>query len=926
MYQVSKGFFRKLGLLLAVIMVVGTLFAAPGVNPAGAAVSPADSAIKFLHNEYTTNGLVNADDGVGSYALYVLIQAGVDVATWEYEGTSLDEAVIIAISDDISKAADPSKVPAKRLAQDLAAAVALGEDGLAGQLVQILQDRESSAGLDGSPYSDIPAYDLLGRAGKLSVADEVYAKECILAAQNTTAADLDFGSFGSSGENVFYPDFMTTAQAVRALQYLDPDGSDSEIQGAIGAALNWIKAQQQGDGSFLGSAWDDPVIDTAEVVVALDALGMDPETWDSGGNTAVDYMMNDALNDDGSFGTSKNVMDATWALSAYNLMDTQFYLSPPDTTLNIGNTIQFKAVWQNAEGSSDVTLDAVWSVAGDTIASIDSGGLVTALAAGETKVNAVYNGLTASAKVTVRSSSSGGGNDGTGITVGLAVAGRNNKLLYGPSSVSVDKSNKWGLTALGALDASGLAYETSSWSYGDLVYSIEGLSNSGMSGWMYTVNGSVPGVGADKYNINDKDKIIFYYSESMDQQPPRWDELGKQPAAGGDVSSAGLPEPVRDSDLNAAIKNAGAAGQVALAANDNGASMALSSDQISKILDAGVPLAVTIQGAQFILSPDCLKVKEMTADQTAMIKFAAQKLSSKDAQELAKPFTARLKLAGEIYELTIQVLDKDGTPRDIAHFPGCMVFLPVPAGLEEGAAASLKAYRYNEDSGQWEDMGGTYDPASRVVGFNVDHFSKYALLETVLRPVEKIVFIDTVGHWAQAEIAYMAAAGYVAGVGGNQFAPEAKITRAEFTAILARMAGLDPDAAAAGCFSDVPADAWYRGMVGAATSAGLVCGTAENSFAPGEPVTREQMAAMLVRYMAKNGVGMTAGEAGEAGLPSDFGDSAEISPWARSPVALAVRDGLMAGREEGWFVPLGSATRAEATVVLYRVLQKLPQG
>jgi hypothetical protein len=33
----------------------------------------------------------------------------------------------------------------------------------------------------------------------------------------------------------------------------------------------------------------------------------------------------------------------------------------------------------------------------------------------------------------------------------------------------------------------------------------------------------------------------------------------------------------------------------------------------------------------------------------------------------------------------------------------------------------------------------------------------------------------------------------------------------------------------------------------------------------------------------------------------------------------------MAGRESGLFVPLGDATRAEATAVLYRVLQKLPQ-
>ncbi len=334
-------FFSKLSLLLAVTITAAALFAAPGVNLAGAAVSPVDSAIEYLQNEYTTNGLVNADNGVGAYALYVLIQAGVDVSVWEYGGTSLDEAVVSAINDDIS---DPSGLSAKLLAQDLAAAVALGEDGLVDQLAQILQDRESSAGFDGSPYSDIPAYDLLGRVGKLSVVDEVYAKGCILAAQNATVSDAAYGSFGSTWGTDFYPDFMTTAQAVRALQYLDPDGSDSEIQEAIDAALGWMENKQQDNGSFLGSGWDDPVIDSAEVIITLSALGMDPADWESGGNTAVDYMMNNALNGDGSFGTSKNVMDATWALCAYNLMDTQFYLSPSGTTLNIGNTKQFEAV------------------------------------------------------------------------------------------------------------------------------------------------------------------------------------------------------------------------------------------------------------------------------------------------------------------------------------------------------------------------------------------------------------------------------------------------------------------------------------------------------------------------------------------------------------------------------------------------------
>jgi hypothetical protein len=921
-----KNFIRKLSLLLAVTIVAAMLFAAPGVNPAGAVGAPINNAVQYLYSEYITNGPDNSDGGVGAYALYLLMQAGVDVSTWEYDGTSLDDAVISAINDDLS---DPD-ASAKRLAQDLAAADALGEDGLADDLLDELLDRESSSGFDGNAYSDIPAFDLLGRTGYISVIDEVYAKDYILAAQETTVSDAAYGSFGGG----WGPDFMVTAQAVRALHYLDPGESDSEIQDAIDEALGWLEAQQQDDGSFTIESWgywDDKVIDTPELIVALDALGLDPAVWESGsGSTAVDYMMDSALNDDGSFGTSKNVMDATWALCAYNALDEQgtlwrFYLEPAGADIKVGETKQMSAVWQNADGSADVTADAQWSAADSSIASIGSSGLVTAQSAGETQVSAFYDGLTASAGVTVNSVSPGGGSVGTEVTVGLAVVGMDNELLYGPSNLSVDESNEWGLTALGALDASGISYDTSSWAYGDFVEAIDGQANSGLAGWMYTANGVSPAVGADQYEIEEDDEIIFYYSESMDQAPPQWDNLEDLSAAAL-VRSADLPDPVSDSDLNTALRNAGSAGQVALQVDDDEAILALSSDQISKILSKDVPLAVTIQGVQFILSPDSLEVPELLSEDAAMLQFEVLKLSGDNERELAEPLAASLKLAGEIYELNIQVVNEDGTLQHIEQFPGCMVLLPVPAGLEEAAAAGmLMAFWYNEGSRSWEEVGGAYNAADGTVGFDVAHFSKYALLETIPPPEVKTTFTDIAGHWAQAEIEHMAARGCVSGVGANEFAPEARITRAEFASILARMAGLADNNGAAERFSDVPANAWYRGMVGAAATAGLVCGTSENSFAPDVPVTREQMAAMLVRFMNGNGAEAVLSDAGAAEQLAGFSDAAGISPWACSPVAQAVRDGLMLGRESGLFVPLGDATRAEATVVLCRALQKLPQ-
>jgi hypothetical protein len=208
------------------------------------------------------------------------------------------------------------------------------------------------------------------------------------------------------------------------------------------------------------------------------------------------------------------------------------------------------------------------------------------------------------------------------------------------------------------------------------------------------------------------------------------------------------------------------------------------------------------------------------------------------------------------------------------------------------------------------------------LAFKADHFSKYALMETTAPPAVK-TFADIAGHWAQKEIEFMATKGFVTGVGENKFAPEATVTRAEFAAILARMAGLMADPDGAKLFNDVPQDAWYCGMVGAAAKAGLVRGTGEHSFAPNEPITREQMAAMMARLMAREGQDMGIGEADAARMLAGFEDAASISPWARNSVALVVWEQVMRGRALARFIPAGNTTRAEATVVLYRVWQKL---
>ncbi|MDI3481355.1 MAG: hypothetical protein PWQ97_1010 [Tepidanaerobacteraceae bacterium] len=113
-----------------------------------------------------------------------------------------------------------------------------------------------------------------------------------------------------------------------------------------------------------------------------------------------------------------------------------------------------------------------------------------------------------------------------GIKVSLAVVGSGGKIIFGPAKVIIKDDNKWGATALGALEASGVEYVVSS-RYAGFVTSIAGQANEGMKGWMYEVNDKVPMAAAADMKLVEGDRVLWWYSESLDKPPPAWDKLEK---------------------------------------------------------------------------------------------------------------------------------------------------------------------------------------------------------------------------------------------------------------------------------------------------------------------------------------------------------------------------------------------------------------
>ena len=134
--------------------------------------------------------------------------------------------------------------------------------------------------------------------------------------------------------------------------------------------------------------------------------------------------------------------------------------------------------------------------------------------------------------------------------------------------------------------------------------------------------------------------------------------------------------------------------------------------------------------------------------------------------------------------------------------------------------------------------------------------------------------------------------------------------------ILHRLEG-SPAAESAG-FTDVPGNQWYTGAVNWAAANDIVSGYGGDLFGPNDPITREQMAAILYRYAAYKGYDVSA----RADL-SAFTDLPQVSAYAAEPLQWAKALGLVGGKTADTLVPKGSATRAEVATILMRFRQTL---
>ena len=182
-------------------------------------------------------------------------------------------------------------------------------------------------------------------------------------------------------------------------------------------------------------------------------------------------------------------------------------------------------------------------------------------------------------------------------------------------------------------------------------------------------------------------------------------------------------------------------------------------------------------------------------------------------------------------------------------------------------------------------------------------------------PAEKYTDVDTT-QWYHEGVDYVIANGMMNGTGTNIFEPNATTTRGMIVTILYRLE--KEPAAGTSPFTDVDADQWYAKAVAWAAANGVVNGTSSTTFNPNDPITREQMAAILYRYATFKGYDVTQ----KADLAS-YTDASQISAYAKDAMSWANKAGLIGGVSATTLQPQGSATRAQVATILMRFCENV---
>lgn len=201
----------------------------------------------------------------------------------------------------------------------------------------------------------------------------------------------------------------------------------------------------------------------------------------------------------------------------------------------------------------------------------------------------------------------------------------------------------------------------------------------------------------------------------------------------------------------------------------------------------------------------------------------------------------------------------------------------------------------------------------QTVGRSIFLFLSALALSLALATETAHAASDVSGHWAERYIQTMMEKQIIQGYPDGTFRPDNLITREEFAAVLARAKKLPPSASTANTFDDVPRERWSSEYIESLVSSGIIHPQDYGkNFSPNYPITRAEIVVWLVR---------AAGLEGEIYKNSQLISFSDTMPdWTRGYVTVALNHGLVTGYSDGTFGLFRNATRAEAGLMVLRLL------
>ena len=226
----------------------------------------------------------------------------------------------------------------------------------------------------------------------------------------------------------------------------------------------------------------------------------------------------------------------------------------------------------------------------------------------------------------------------------------------------------------------------------------------------------------------------------------------------------------------------------------------------------------------------------------------------------------------------------------------------------------------------WDNGKVTKEPTATETGVRTYTCTRCHETKTESIPVVSVdvtqMFTDVEKNWAYPGIQYCVTHGIMGGMGDGTFAPTGTTTRAQIVQILYNLEGT-PAVSGTTPFTDLTAN-WYKPAILWAYQNNVVAGTSPTTFAPDQPVTREQIAVILTQYM------FHVLKMERTWTPADlstFPDGANVSSWAKEAMQDAVALGLINGTKapdgKVYLDPQGSAARQQVATILMNFCQNV---